>query len=157
MAALLVGNKGKVYGIDVTPAMVKKARHHATLANLSNITVYEASIEKLPIKNDSINVVISNGAINLTSSKENVFSEIFRVLKVNGHVYFSDMIKDETNNEESCCDKESWGDCVAGTLKSDALIQLLIDTGFNEVRMLNTNHYKTSASTVGATFSAKKT
>jgi arsenite methyltransferase len=160
VAALLVGEKGNVFGIDVTPAMVEKSRHHAGLAKLSNITVYEGTIEKLHIEDNSIDVVISNGAINLASSKENVFSEIYRVLKKNGHLCFADMIKDENNLEQSCeesgCNKESWADCVAGTLRSGDLVQLLIDTGFNEVQLLSTNLYKTSASTVGATFSAKK-
>ncbi len=66
------------------------------------------------------------------------------------------MIKDESNLEEICCKKESWADCVAGTLKSDELTQFLEKVGFVDVKMLSTNHYKTSASTVGATFSARK-
>lgn len=156
VASLLTGEKGKVFGVDVTPAMVEKSRQHAKLAKLSNIVVSEGSIESLPIEDSSINIVISNGAINLASSKENVFSEIYRVLKNNGQLYFCDMIKDENNLDESCCNNTSWADCVAGTLKSSELIQMLEDAGFNEVRLLSTNHYKTSASTIGATFCAQK-
>lgn len=157
VASLLVGEEGKVFGIDVTPAMVEKSRLHAQLANLSNITACEGSIEKLPFEDNSFDIVISNGAINLASSKENVFSEIYRVLKTNGHFYFSDMIKDEKNSEGSCCSSnESWADCVAGTLKSSELIKMLTDAGFKEAQILSTNHYKTSASTIGATFSAEK-
>ena len=156
VASLLVGEKGNVTGIDLTPAMVEKSRQHANLANLSNITVTESSFERLPIEDNSIDIVISNGAINLAASKENVFKEIYRVLKDNGHIYFSDMIKDEGNQTESCCNKESWADCVAGTLQSDELIQILTEAGFKEAQLLSTNHYKTSATTIGATFSAKK-
>ena len=156
VASLLVGKKGRVFGVDITPAMVEKSRQHAKLAKLTNIVVSEGSIESLPIEDSSINIVISNGAINLASSKENVFSEIYRVLKNNGQLYFCDMIKDGSNLEESCCNNTSWADCVAGTLRSSELIQMLEDAGFNEVRLLSTNHYKTSASTIGATFSAKK-
>ena len=156
VASLLVSDKGSVFGVDVTPAMVEISRHHASLSNLTNITVYEGSVEKLPIEDNSIDIVISNGAINLASSKTNVFSEIYRVLKENGRLYFSDMIKDENNTEDSCCNKESWADCVAGTLKSSELIQILTDAGFRNQKLLNTNHYKTSATTIGATFSAKK-
>jgi len=157
VASLLVGESSKVFGIDVTPAMVEKARYHATLAKLSNIAVCEGSMEKLPFDDCSINVVISNGAINLAHSKADVLSETYRVLKDNGHLYFSDMIKDENNPEESCFNKESWADCVAGTLRGSELIQMLIGAGFSDVQLLSTNHYKTSNSTVGATFSAKKT
>ena len=156
VAALLVGDQGRVFGIDVTPAMVTKARHHASLARLPNITVSQGSMEELHFKDNSIDTVISNGAINLAAAKENVFTEIYRVLKNNGHLYFSDMIKDENCPENDCCHTESWADCVAGTLTNSVLIQMLQDAGFTKVHLLSTNHYKTSASTVGATFSAKK-
>jgi arsenite methyltransferase len=156
VASLLVGDNGKVLGVDVTPAMVEKSRRHAELSGRSNITVYQDSIEKLPVEDSSVDVVISNGAINLSLSKESVFSEIYRVLKMNGRLFFCDMIKDENNISTSCCDKESWADCVAGTIRSAELLQMLTEAGFNDVRLLATNHYKTSASTVGATFSAKK-
>ena len=156
VASLLVGDSGRVYGVDITPAMVEKAKHNADIAGLSNITVYEGSIEKLPIDDGAVNVVISNGAINLAGSKEIVFSEIYRVLNNAGYLYFSDMIKDENNLDEVCCSKESWADCVAGTLRSDELIKLLEKAGFTNAKMLNTNHYKTSSSTIGATFSARK-
>ena len=156
VASLLVGSSGSVFGVDITPAMVEKAKHNVTIAGLSNITAYKSSFDELPIEDNSISIVISNGAINLAASKEAVLSEIYRVLINGGHLYFSDMIKDESNLEEICCKKESWADCVAGTLKSDELTQFLEQVGFVDVKMLCTNHYKTSASTVGATFSAKK-
>ena len=157
VASLLVGEKGMVLGVDLTPSMVLKARENATNASLLNITVYEASIDKLPVENNSVNIVISNGAINLASSKETVFSEIYRVLVKGGHLYFSDMIKDENIIETKCCNTESWADCVAGTLKSDELIQLMKHAGFVEAKQVGTNHYKTSASTIGSTFTARKT
>jgi len=156
VASLLVGDSGSVYGVDITPAMVEKAKHNAAIAGLSNITVYEVFFDKLPVDEGAVSIVISNGAINLAASKEAVFSEIHRVLIKGGHLYFSDMIKDESNLDESCCNKESWADCVAGTLRSGEIIQLLGKADFVDVSLLSTNHYKTSASTVGATFSARK-
>ena len=156
VASLLVGENGNVFGVDITPAMVEKARNNINLADLSNVTVYEGSIENLPIEDSSVNTVISNGAINLASSKETVFSEIYRVLMDGGHLYFSDMIKNENNPEAGCCTKESWADCVAGTLRADELVQLMKEAGFVNARLLTTNHYKTSPSTTGATFTAMK-
>ena len=156
VASILVGKKGTVTGIDVTPAMIDKARLHATLANQRNVAVNVGTFESLPIENKSIDVVISNGAINLAPSKQKVFLEIYCVLKNGGYLTFSDMIKDENYSENSCGGSESWADCVAGTLKCNDLIQMLEEAGFNEVKLLSKNHYKTSASTVGATFSAKK-
>jgi len=84
VAALLVGENGKVIGIDFTAAMVKKAKQNARLAGLTNITVYESPIESLPLESSTVDTVISNGAINISSSKESVFSEIYRVLKEDG-------------------------------------------------------------------------
>jgi len=156
VASLLVGDSGSVYGVDITPTMVEKAKHNAAIAGLSNITVYEGSFDKLPVDEGAVSIVISNGAINLAASKEVVFSEIYRVLSKGGYLYFSDMIKDESNLDDSWCNKESWADCVAGTLRSGEIIHLLEKAGFVDVSLLNTNHYKTSASTVGATFSARK-
>jgi len=66
------------------------------------------------------------------------------------------MIKDENNLVESYCKTESWADCVAGTLPSNKLIQIIAKTGFVDIRLLRTNHYKTSPSTIGATFRATK-
>ncbi len=156
VASILVGKNGNVFGVDITPAMVDKARLHATLAKLENITVSVGTFENLPADDESIDVVISNGAINLASSKQSVFSEIFRVLKPGGYLTFSDMIKDEDHPKDTCCSNESWADCVAGTLKSEELILMLTEAGFKEAKLLSTNHYKTSVSTIGATFIAKK-
>jgi len=162
VASLLVGATGLVHGIDLTPAMVEKATEHARLSNLGNITVHEGFIEKLPLDDESVNTVISNGAINLSSCKEKVFSEIHRVLASGGALYFADMIKDESykpdskpsvcSTETDSCRTESWADCVSGTLHADELLQLMRNAGFVDVEQVSITHYKTSDSTVGATF-----
>lgn len=166
VASLLVGTTGHVYGVDLTPAMVHKATEHAKLSNLGNITAYEGSIDKLPFDDESINTVISNGAINLSSSKEKVFSEIYRVLASGGALYFADMIRDESyksrsksapcGTETDSCNSESWADCVSGTLHSDELLQMMKNAGFVDVEQVSITHYKTSDSTVGATFKGFK-
>ena len=156
VASLLVGEAGKVTGIDITPAMVEKARVHAALMTANNINVLEGSFDSLPVENETMDVVISNGAINLVYSKEKTFAEIFRVLKPGGYLSFADMIKLEGDSEASCCSTESWADCVAGTLPADEIVRMLTDAGFSDAKLLNTNHYKTFANTIGATFIACK-
>ena len=156
VASLLVGETGKVFGVDLTPAMIELANENAKASGLNNVHAYEGSFENLPIDDKSINIVISNGAINLASSKEKVFSEIYRALSTGGAFYFADMIKDENNSKPSSCSGESWADCVAGTLRSDELIQLMKAAGFSDVEQVSLTHYKTSESTIGATFKAFK-
>jgi len=80
VAALHVGNTGKVIGVDCTPAMIDKARSNARHAALDNIEFYKADIANLPVADNSVDVVISNGAINLSENKDKVFQELYRVL-----------------------------------------------------------------------------
>ena len=164
VASLLVGPKGKVFGVDITPKMVEIATNHAKLSNASNVTILESSFEYVDLKDSSVDVVISNGAINLTSCKESVFAEIHRVLKDDGKIHFADMI-DISQADESCSSENSscssseddWANCVAGTMREAELISLIQKAGFEDVVCRGRNHYATAKTTKGATFSAVKT
>ncbi|EDZ63007.1 protein containing Methyltransferase type 11 domain [Sulfurimonas gotlandica GD1] len=163
VSALLVGENGKAIGVDITPKMVKKAKEHAALAGFINVDVLESSFDDIDLEDESVDVVISNGAINLTSCKESVFAEIYRILKPNGKIYFADMIDisendDSCSDESSCCISESqdWANCVAGTLQKDKLIEIISKAGFRNVECTGLTHYKTSDTTCGATFKAAK-
>ena len=136
--------------------MTQLTEKNAKLSGLNNIHAYQGSFEELPIDDESINIVISNGAINLAQSKEKVFKEIYRVLSNGGALYFADMIRDETHTEPSTCSCESWADCVSGTLPAKQLIQLMSDAGFSNIEQVALTHYKTSDSTIGSTFRAYK-
>jgi ubiquinone/menaquinone biosynthesis C-methylase UbiE len=165
VSALLVGEEGRVIGVDITPEMVKKTIHHATLAGFTNVDVLESSFETIDLEDESIDVVISNGAINLTDCKESVFAEIYRILKPEGKIYFADMIDISDANEScslesssSCCNasEEDWANCVAGTLRENELIEIIRKSGFGDVACTGLTHYKTSDTTCGATFKATK-
>lgn len=156
VSALLVGEGGKAIGVDITPLMVETARRHAKEAGLENVEVVEGNLENLPIEYESVDIVISNGAINLTSSKEKVFAEAFRVLRPGGKLYFADMIKRSDIQPTACCSENSWADCVAGTLEKECLIAQIVAAGFSQAEFIAHNHYTTSASTIGATFKAVK-
>ncbi len=161
VSALLVGEKGRVIGVDITPKMVQKAREHVKLAGFSNVEILESSFENLELEDESVDVVISNGAINLTPCKESVFAEIYRVLKPDGKLMFADMI--DIAEEEACntccsaaAEEGDWANCVAGTLKKEKLIEIMRKAGFGAIECTGINHYKTSDTTYGATFRAKK-
>lgn len=160
VAALHVGNTGKVIGIDLTPMMVQTAARHAQEAGFKTVEVIEGNLEHLPLSNESVDIVISNGAINLASSKPKVFAEIFRVLKPDGKLYFADMIDiSEGTCATSCCSQSSsgdWANCVEGTLKKEELIEMMHEAGFVDAECMGSNHYTTSSTTVGATFRATK-
>ena len=92
LAAKLVGPRGKVIGVDMTPAMIERARANAAAAGLANVDVREGIIEDLPVDSDSVDIVISNCVINLSPEKQRVFAEIHRVLKVGGRFSISDIV-----------------------------------------------------------------
>ncbi len=160
VAALLVGETGRAIGIDITPKMVLKAKEHAKLAGFSNVEVLESSFENIELEDESVDVVISNGAINLTSCKESVFAEIHRVLKPNGKLMFADMIDVSTEDAVACCaasaKEDDWANCVAGTLREGKLIDIMSQAGFDNIECTGLTHYKTSDTTYGATFRATK-
>lgn len=165
VSALLVGEQGSVIGVDITPEMVKKATYHASLSGFSNVEVLESNFDAIDIADESADVVISNGAINLTSCKESVFAEIYRILKPEGKIYFADMI-DISDTNESCSlessstcsnvNEDDWANCIAGTLRENELIDIIRKSGFRDVECTGLTHYKTSDTTCGATFKATK-
>ena len=161
VAALHVGKTGKVIGVDLTPMMVQTAARHAQEAGFETVEVIEGNLEDLPIENESVDIVISNGAINIASSKPKVFAEIFRVLKPQGKLYFADMIDiSEGACATSCCSQSSsggdWANCVEGTLTKEELIEMMYEAGFVDIECMGSNHYTTAPTTAGATFRATK-
>ena len=164
IARLHVGERGKVFGVDITPKMVEVASSHVKLAGFNNVKILENSFDNIALEDESVDVVISNGAINLTSCKESVFAEIYRVLKPDGKICFADMIdisKPSCCNiqQSSCCEsegEEDWANCVAGTMRENELIELMQRAGFKDVVCTGHTHYTTSKTTQGATFSAMK-
>jgi len=156
VAALLVGPRGRVIGVDLTPAMVQKARANATLAGLPNVTIEEADIAELPLAEAIADVVISNGSINLSPHKACVVKEAFRVLKPGGRLYIADMVRDLSVQGETHGSSKSWADCVAGTLPPACYVQMLEESGFVDVTFITTTGYRTAPETIGAMFRASK-
>ena len=94
LAARRVGPRGRVFGLDMTPAMLEKARGHAGLAGVTNVEFVEGRMEAIPLPESSVDVAISNGVINLVTSKGKLFREIFRVLQPRGRLVFADSVVD---------------------------------------------------------------
>lgn len=158
VAALLVGEQGRVIGFDCTPAMVAKASLNASACELAQVVFHEAEMAKLPLPDTSADVVISNGAINLAADKDAVLEEVFRILRPGGRLQVADMVRDPSNTDSACCSgsKESWADCVSGTLRPEVFLDTLGNAGFIDAELAGFTAYRTSPSTIGALFRALK-
>jgi SAM-dependent methyltransferase len=130
LAAKQVGPKGKVYGVDMTPEMISKARGNASKNGYQNVEFLLGEIEHIPLPNDSIDVIISNCVVNLSTNKENVFNESFRVLKEGGRIAISDIIAHKPLPVEMMNNKELYCNCISGAMTIDELKNILSKAGF---------------------------
>jgi arsenite methyltransferase len=110
LAAKRVGPSGKAIGVDLCHEMVEKARHNARLLGLNNVEFVEAGIEKVPLPDGSVDVVISNGVFNLCPNKPAVLAEAFRVLHPGGRFQMADILLEEGVTPEEVARKGSWSD-----------------------------------------------
>jgi arsenite methyltransferase len=108
LAAQMVGPEGRVIGVDMTPAMLNKARRNAELLGLSNVDLREGFLEELPVAEATADVVISNGVINLCPDKATVLAEAFRVLKPGGRLQIADIIVAKAVPEDAKQDIALW-------------------------------------------------
>ena len=143
LASKLVGNKGKVIGIDMTDEMLEKARKASIGCNNRNVEFRKGDIEeKIPIDDNSVDVVISNCVINLTSNKTNTFKEIYRILKINGkaRMIISDLITTKEISKDDI-NTNNWCSCLDGTLTKENYLQSIKDAGFQNIEILNEKTY----------------
>ncbi|MEM3737003.1 MAG: arsenite methyltransferase [Candidatus Bathyarchaeia archaeon] len=144
LAAKKVGPKGKVIGIDMTPAMVERARTNAERLGISNVEFKLGEMEKIPLENGTIDVVISNCVINLSPNKPQVFREIYRVLKPRGRIAISDMATNGPIPEVVQHLIGLWVGCIAGALNVREYEEMLRDAGFRDIKV-TVNHTYTQS------------
>jgi SAM-dependent methyltransferase len=100
LAARAAGPTGKAIGVDMTPEMVERARHHAAVAGLDNVEIREGLMEALPLADGSVDAAVSNGVLNLSTRKSRVLAEVMRVLRPGGRVSIADLVLDQALPEE---------------------------------------------------------
>lgn len=110
LAARRVGPAGRVIGIDMTPAMVEKARRNVQALGLANITFHEAQVEDLPLDDDTADVAFCNGLFNLCPDKPKALAEVYRVLKPGGRLLMADILLEEHVTPEEVARKGTWSD-----------------------------------------------
>jgi arsenite methyltransferase len=136
LASRKVGKIGKVIGLDMTEEMIAKARILAKEHGYSNVEFRLGDIEKLPLEDNSVNVIISNCVINLAPDKSKVFKEAYRVLKSGGKMYVSDIVLLGKLTDEQLNDEDLLSGCVAGALLKPDYIEKIKQAGF-KVRVLS--------------------
>ena len=133
LAARQVGESGHVIGVDMTPAMLARARSNKARLNARNVEFRDGFLETLPVDDNIIDVIVSNCVINLSPDKPQVFREMLRVLKPGGRIAISDMVANHPLPEEKAEDKEGWCGCTSGALTDKAYNQELSKAGFTDI------------------------
>jgi ubiquinone/menaquinone biosynthesis C-methylase UbiE len=130
VARRIVGEKGKVIGVDFSEAMLQKARTNAEKLNLNNVEFRLGDIDNLPIGSNRADVILSNCVLNLVPDKVKVFSEIYRVLKAGGHFSISDIVLEGALPDKLKKAAEFYAGCVSGAIQKDIYLSLIKNAGF---------------------------
>ena len=136
LAAKKVGLTGRVIGVDMTPDMIERARANAERGGYSNVEFRAGEIESLPVDDNSVDVIISNCVINLSTDKGRVFAEAFRVLKPGGRLMVSDTVMTRPLPEEIRKSVAAYIGCVSGALMKDEYLSMLRAAGFVKTEIL---------------------
>ncbi len=137
LAAKKVGSTGKAIGIDMTPEMILRARKNAAEAKLKNVEFHEATIDKLPLPDNTADCIISNCVINLAPDKNAVFREMFRVLKPGGRVAVSDIALKRELPPDLARDVAAYVGCIAGAITIEEFERGLRSAGFDAVHIVD--------------------
>ena len=141
LAANIVGKSGKVIGVDMTDEMLARARRNAKEAGYSNVAFKKSDIEeRILVDDNSIDLVISNCVINLTTDKVKAFKEVCRILKQGGRMVISDLVADRSIPKESIS-LEKWSGCIDGALPKEEYLDSIRKAGFQNVQVLSEQLY----------------
>jgi SAM-dependent methyltransferase len=144
LAARHVGEEGRVIGVDMTPAMVERARANAARAGATNVEFREGRLEALPVEDASMCAVTSNCVINLVPDKARVFAEVARVLRPGGRLVVSDIVLDGPLPESVASDVFAYVGCVSGAMERRPYFTQLAEAGLTEIEVLRDVDYLAS-------------
>lgn len=133
LAGKKVGPTGFVIGVDMTPEMLEKARASKIKVDAGNVEFRLGEIEHLPVSDGSVDVVISNCVINLSTDKAQVLREIYRTLKKGGRMAVSDIVTSGSLPDEMKKSMSAWAGCIAGAMDVEEMASLMKETGFTNI------------------------
>jgi len=133
VARSLTGESGRVIGIDMTEAMIEKARANAAKLGFKNVEFRLGDIDQMPIEDDTADVVVSNCVMNLVPNKQKAFSETFRIMKNGGHFSISDIVlrgelSDDLRNEATL-----YAGCISGAVQKKEYLRIIKEAGFSKI------------------------
>ena len=141
LSARRVGPTGKAYGLDMTDEMLALGEENKRKSGLTNVEFLKGEIENIPLPDQSVDVIISNCVINLSSDKDRVLKEAFRVLKPGGRFAVSDVVVRGHVPAEIKKSMELWAGCVAGALSEEDYLDKLAKAGFDNIDIEATRVY----------------
>jgi SAM-dependent methyltransferase len=139
LSAKRVGPSGKAYGLDMTEEMLALARRNTAEAGVTNVDWLKGQIEAVPLPAETVDVVISNCVVNLSTDKPAVFAESFRVLKPGGRIGITDVVAEDRLSPADRAERGAWVGCIAGALSQGEYQAGLAAAGFAEVSVAFTH------------------
>jgi len=140
-ASLKVGPQGRVYGLDLTPAMIEKARANIAKMRAKNVEILEGNATEIPLPDGSVDVVTSNGVLNLVPDKARAFQEIHRVLRQGGRLQLADIVVQEDVGAACGLNPQLWADCIGGAAVEEEYLRTIREAGFQDVRIVKRLDY----------------
>ena len=140
-SSLRTGPTGNVIGLDITDAMIEKARTNIAKMGVKNVRIMKGDATKIPLEDSSVDVVTSNGVLNLVPDKEKAFKEIYRVLKPGGRIQIADIVVQKDVQKACGLIPQLWADCIGGAAVQQDYLQLIMDSGLKNVKIVNRLDY----------------
>jgi arsenite methyltransferase len=141
LAANKVGPTGRAIGVDMTKEMVDKAEGIARNYGYHNVEFRLGEIERLPVGDESVDVIISNCVINLSPDKSKVFQEVYRALKPKGRLIVSDIVSERALPDEIKDDPDAWAGCIAGALEQQEYLEKVKKAGFEDTEVVASREF----------------
>jgi len=141
LAANKVGPTGKAIGVDMTKEMIDKAKSIATNHGYHNVEFRLGEMESLPVRDESVDVIMSNCVINLSPHKSKVFQEAYRALKPGGKLTVSDIVSEGALPDEIKTDSNAWACCIGGALEQQEYLREIKKAGFEDIEIVSSREF----------------
>ncbi len=141
VSSLRTGPKGSVTGLDITDAMIEKARANIAKMGLKNVKIIKGNAKQIPLGDRSVDVVTSNGVLNLVPDKKRAFEEIFRVLKPGGRLQVADIVVQKDVQKVCGLVPQLWADCIGGAALESEYLNTIKKAGFKDVSIIKRLDY----------------